>query len=233
MAFLPAIPALLASAFSTSATVGASAAAASTASAAAAGAAAGTAIETASIPLAASLPGWVSTAATVGSLASGAVGAYGAIKSGQAQANAAKFNVQVASENAQQAQQNANIAGQAGAEQAGMSSMKSRAAVGELVANQAASNISVNSGSSLAARESEQLLGEQDALTIRSNATRQAFGYETQATSFGEESKLASYEAGQDITGGEISGTGTLLGGVSSAASKYVQFRLQSGGFTG
>lgn len=233
MAFLPAIPAALSAlfAFGSTAAAGtaASTAAASSAIAAGGAAAAGSTIEAASIPIASSLAGTVANIGTGLALAGGAVGAYGALKSASAQANAAKYNAAIDSENANVARQNAAIAGQSGAEQAGMTSLKGRAVAGEMRANQAAGNIDVNSGSPVDVQMSQRELSEIDALTVRSNATRQAYGYQTQAESQQAEAGLQTYEAGQDITAGGIGAASTFLGGVSSAASKYTAFQLQSG----
>ncbi len=62
--------------------------------------------------------------------------------------------------------------------------MKTRGQVGAIEASQAASNITVGSGSAVDVRSSAAEMGELDALTIRSNAEKQAYGYQTQAAAF-------------------------------------------------
>lgn len=170
--------------------------------------------------------GYASLASTV---LGGATSAIGSIKQGQAEKEAAEFNAQVAKENQQVSTANAQIAGQAGAEQAGMTSMKTRATVGAVQANQAASGIDVNSGSDVDVRSSARELGELDALTVRSNATREAYGQTVQAASYGAESQLQSYEAESAGTAGEIGAASSFLGSTGSAANNWYRYQLQGG----
>lgn len=158
-----------------------------------------------------------------------ALGAYGALQSAHAQSAAAKYNAAIATENANVEAQNAQIAGQAGAQQAGMESMKGRAALGELKANQAAGNVDVNSGSAVSTQMSERELSELDALTVRSNATKQAYGYEVQSENQKAQAALDTYEAQQDIQAGNVNAVSTFLGSASSTANKWARFQMQSG----
>ena len=173
-----------------------------------------------------------STLATIGTVASigaGVVGAISAVAAGEAQSKAASANAQIAAQNETQAQNNAAMAGASGAAQVGVEQQKTRATVGAIEAQQAASNIDVNSGSALAVRSSAAELGELNALTVQSNAARTAYGYETQAASFGGQSGLSSAQAGYDQTAGEISGATTLLGSVGSAGLNYARYLNQGG----
>lgn len=180
-------------------------------------------------------PAWLSTVETA-SLASSAVGgltgAYGAYQSGQAQANAAKYNAAVESQNAAISTTNAQIAGQAGAAQAGIQGQKNKATLGAITANQGASGIDLNSGSDIAVRSSARELGELDALSIRSNAARQAYGYENQAVSQQAQSTLSDFEAKNDQQAGQLNAASTFLGSAGSAASNFARYQL-NGGFTG
>lgn len=170
------------------------------------------------------------TAATLATTAiSGAVGGYGAIKQGEAQAAAAKYNSAVEGQNAAISSQNAEIAEQSGAAQAGMQGLKTKAAVGATLTNQGASGVDVAGGSAVNVRESEKALGEVDALTIRSNAARDAFGYKVKSKSEEGQSAVSAFEAANDSTAGKISGAGTFLGGLGSASSEYQKYKLSSG----
>jgi hypothetical protein len=177
-------------------------------------------------------PAWLSTVGTLGTAANaigGVVGAYGAVQSSQAAASASKYQAAVELANAQTAKTNAGMASEAGSIQAGMASQKTRAAIGEITANQAASGLDLNSGSPTGVRQSERYLGEQDALTIRSNATKEAFGYKVQAASDEAQSFLDKSEASADLSAGYLNAGSTLLSGVGTAAQNFAKFQLQGG----
>lgn len=176
-----------------------------------------------------------STAVTLGdigavaSLAGAAIGAVGQVEQGEAASNAAKYNASVAAANATVAKQSAAYAGAAGASQAEQASLKTRADVGAIEANQAAGGIDVNSGSALDVRSSASELGELNALSVRSNAARTSYGYQVQAASDTAQGQLDTYQAGADASGADIAAGGTVLGGVGSAASNYAKFQLAAG----
>lgn len=219
MAFLAAIPALIGA-------LGAGAGAAGAIGTGIAGAAAG--VGTA----AAAASPWLAYAGLGLSALGGVTGAVGAVQQGQAQASAAEYNAQLSNRNAAVAKENANIAGQAGSEQAYIQSQKTRAEVGSIKASQAASGIDVNSGSALDVRTSARELGELDALTVRSNATKEAYGYVNQAANFKSQANLDEFEAKNDKTASYISGASTLLGAAASGADQFYKYQLQ-GGFSG
>jgi hypothetical protein len=208
---------------------GAAAGAAATGGLFAAGAGAATGI---AATAAATAPSWLAMAGTASQALGGVVGGIGALEQGQAAASAAKYNAAVAAANAKVAGRNAAIAGMSGSAQAAMSSQKTRAMVGALAANEAAGNIDVNRGSAVDTRASAQSLGELDALTIRSNAAREAYGYQTQQASLEAESNLSRVQASNDLTAGYISGASTFLGSESSAALNYAKYQ-QAGGLYG
>lgn len=200
---------------------------------AAAAATAGTAVDISTTAAAlAALGGGASTAASIGtyaSLASSVIGGIGAIQQGRASSASAKYNSAIASNNATIATQNAQFAGEAGEAQAAMSEKKTRAEVGSIQNNQAASGINVNSGSAVDVRSSAAENGELDAITIRSNAARQAYGYQAQSTSENAQATLDKSQAGYDSTAGDISGATTFLGGAGNAGLNYEKY-LQAGG---
>lgn len=169
-----------------------------------------------------------SVAAAVVAVVGAAVSAYGQYESGQAQKASANYNSEVAANNASIAEQTANRAAQAGEAQAEATSQKTRATVGAITANQAAGNIDVNSGSALDVQSSAKELGELDALTVRSNAAKTAYGYQTQSTSDTGQSQLDAFQAANAGTAGEIGAGASILGGVSSAAGNYGKFLLQN-----
>lgn len=166
------------------------------------------------------------------SVAAAGVGAYGAIKKGQAEHAAAEYNAQVSQQNAAIARENALIAEQSGEAQASISLQKTRATIASTTAQQAASGVSVNSGSYTDVRSSEREIGELDAMNIRSNAAREAFGYKVKATSEENEAILSKFEGEESEKAGYISAGATLLGGASSAAGKWADWKIAGGGGT-
>lgn len=168
--------------------------------------------------------GTASTIGLVASVAGAGIGALGAIQSARAQSASAKYNAQVQQNNAQIAKQNATWAAQAGEAQAGASQMKTRAVVGGIIANQAASGVDLTRGSSLDVRSSARELGELDAINIRSNAAREAYGYETNASSFTAQSQLDKFQSGAAMSSGYVNAGGTILGGVGSAGLGYARY---------
>lgn len=168
------------------------------------------------------------SAIAIASLAVGAVGAgvsaIGAINAAHAQSEAADYNAKIAAQNQQLANQNATQAGLAGEQQAAMSEQKTRAEVGAIKAASAAGGVDVNSGSAVDVRSSAAELGELNAITIRSNAAKQAYGYETQATGSGNQATLDTLQGSNATTAGEIGAGSTLLGGLGSAGANYAKF---------
>jgi hypothetical protein len=170
--------------------------------------------------------GVLSTAAVSGStefaaagLAGSAIDAYGSYASGQAQQAAAGYNAQVARQNATIATQNANMAGAVGNEQAGIQGLKNKAAVGGILASQGANNVDVNSGSAVDVRAGQQEAGQLSALTIRSNAARQAYGYQVGAASSTGQAAQDVYQGQELAEAGDIGAAGGLLKGIGAAGT--------------
>jgi hypothetical protein len=180
------------------------------------GAAAGTAGTFADLGLAAGVLG-------------GGVSALGSIASGEATAKAASYQAQVAQQNQRLATQNAAMASATGSSQVEAAGIKTKAEVGAIKAAQAASNISVDTGSALDVRSSAAALGELDALTIRSSAEKSVYGYETQAASFAGQAGLEKSIAAQAPIAGDIGAFGSVLSAASGVSSKYASW-LQSAG---
>lgn len=153
----------------------------------------------------------------------------GDMQKGKAVKAQAEYNASVAAANAQIAKNKAAMAGAAGTAQVEQAQLETRAKVGGIVAAQAAGNIDINSGSALDVRSSAKQLGELNALTVRSNAARTAYGYETEAASETGQQGLYKSEADNAMPAAELNAFGSVLGGTSSAASNYAKFQLESG----
>lgn len=151
------------------------------------------------------------------------ISAYGSIESSEATAAADKYNAAVAQNNAIIANNNASQAAAAGESQAEQTALQTRAKVGGLKANEAAAGVDVNSGSALDVRSSAQQLGELNAITVRSNAAKVAYGYQTQNMNDVAQAQLDQTAANNAITAGDINAAGNVVGGLSSAAGSYAK----------
>lgn len=164
--------------------------------------------------------GW-SMALTAVSFGMNAMKAVGAAQAGEAEAANARYQAQIAKNNAEYARRNAELATQEGDIEATAQGLKTRARIGTTKAAQAANGIDVNTGSAVDVRVSEQELGILDALTIRSNAARQAYGYQINAQDQTAQARLLKSQASQAKTSGYLDAFGTLLDGASSAGQNY------------
>jgi hypothetical protein len=162
-------------------------------------------------------------------LAGAAVGAIGTYEQGMAQSKAMAYQAQVASNNAQIAQEQASLATQKGEQQATQIGLANRARQGSINAAMAANGVDVNSGSATNVKQSADILGMQDVQTARSNAAIENYGFRSQAMSYQAQSGLDTAEAKQAKQGAIWGAVGSLLGGAASAAGKFSDWQNAGG----
>lgn len=162
------------------------------------------------------------------SVAGAATSGAGAYEQGQARAADARYQAQVARNNRMVADENAALAAQSGEARESSQNMKTAQSVGGIRAGFGASGVDVNTGSAATVQGSAAKLGALDALTIRSNTAREAYGYEVAATNDTAQAQLLESEAKQAEAGGDIGALGTFLNGVSSVGWKYKGLQLGS-----
>lgn len=155
-----------------------------------------------------------------------ATSAYGVEQNAQAQSANASYQAQVAKNNQTVANANAQFASQRGEALAGQQQQKTRATVGAIKAQQAANNIDTDTGSAVDVRSSAEQLGQLDALTVRSNAAREVYGFQTQGANFSAQAGLLESESDQAASAGNLGAAGSLLGGASSTAGMATKFQL-------
>ena len=160
------------------------------------------------------------------------IGAMGQMQQASAAKASADYQAKVAQGNAEIASQNANMAAASGEAQAAISEQKTRATVGAELAAQGSSGVDINSPTATAVRTSQDMTGQLDAQTIRSNAARQAYGYETQSTNFENQSSADTAQGNNAMTAGEVGGAGSLLSGVGNASLNYAGVMNKASGFT-
>lgn len=172
------------------------------------------------------------TALAIAGLVSAGVNAYGQYKAGKAQkkaAVAAGEHAQEASESqAELSDWNASIADlQAtdaiarGAEQESRFRQGVRVMVGAQRAGLAASNVDVGFGSAVDVQADASFLGELDALTIRTNAAREAWGYKVQGEDLRKRAAIQRKEGGFQAEAGRAftSGSGYAIAGTIAGAT--------------
>lgn len=139
----------------------------------------------------------------------GVMGAQAAKKAGDAQASADM-------QNAQYADMAANDSVKRGGMSEDQQRLQTAAAIGTQRAGFAANGVDVNSGSAANIQDDTAQLGEFDALTIRNNAAREAWGYRTQSQTYRDSAKTALSSAKNNMFG-------SLLGAGAQGASAYAK----------
>lgn len=140
-----------------------------------------------------------------------AMGASALIQGQQAAAQG-EATAQANLQNAAFAEEAANDAIARGGMDEDQQRLATRAAIGTQRAGFAANGVDVNSGSAADIQDDTAALGELDALTIRNNAAREAWGYRTQA----QQGRLAAANA-------RSSGQAGMFGSLLTAGAKGVQ----------
>lgn len=167
---------------------------------------------------------------------SAGISIFGSIKAGGAAKKAGELEAQAARENADRLDWNAKVADlqaedaiQRGAEEESRYRAGVRQLIGSQRAGYAGSNIVVGFGSALDVQEDTAVQGELDALTIRTDAAREAWGFRIEAQDLRQQAGIARRtgqyraEAGrQQATQQYIRAGSTLLGaGESFVRQRY------------
>lgn len=164
--------------------------------------------------------GGIGMAATAGG---SVLSAFGSIASGFANRDMNRYQASVARLNQQIAKQNAEFASQTGKYQNLEYGLKAGERMGQIKTAQAASGFDVNSGSAKQVRASQQNLDQLSMATIRSNAAKTAYNYETQASIAGSQASAYDAAGSNAATAGFINAGSSILGGVSSVSSEWLQ----------
>ena len=178
---------------------------------------------------------FTATALALGSLAFGAYNqiraGQSAKKAGEAERRAAEASADLAEYNAAVADLQATDAVARGAEDESRFRTTVRGLIGSQRAGLAAGNVDVGWGSAADVQADAAFLGELDALTIRTNAAREAWGYQVQAEDLRKRATIAREEgvmleaAGRERrTSAIVGAAGTVLGGTTSLLERRYGF---------
>lgn len=149
----------------------------------------------------------------------------GSAMSAMAAQKSAAYNAQVAANNQTIANQNARLSLEQGTQQEENERLKTGSMISAIGAQEAASGVNPNSGSSLNVKSSAAETGELDALTIRWNAGLGWANAKNQANAYGAQSQM-------DLMQGQYGAMGSILGGASSVSDKWLKFQ-QAGALGG
>lgn len=141
------------------------------------------------------------------------MGGVSSIQQGNAAAASANYNAQVSDMNAKVADQNARDALERGKIEEQQKRQEVAMLTGRQKAAMGANGVDIGFGSPLDTLVDTAMLGEIDALTIRSNAAREAYGYNVQGANGRADAALSRSSAKGAKKGGYLSAFGTVLGG--------------------
>lgn len=124
------------------------------------------------------------------------------------------YQSQVADNNAKIARWNAAISRQRSEIEQQDLDHQAKGQMGELVAAQGASGISLGSPSAMRTRSTAAALSREDALRVRYKGAIEGWNYDNQAADFKSQSQVS-------LLGGFVSGASSLIGSASSVSDKW------------
>lgn len=103
---------------------------------------------------------------------------------------------------------------------------QTRQLTGSQRASYAAQGISLDTGSPVDVVTQDEALGELDALTIRNNARREAYGFSTQASQYRSQAQMARTAGKNTAAAYGNEGVSTLLGGAADLYNVYAAYGI-------
>lgn len=153
-------------------------------------------------------------------LGSTLLGAAGQAQEAKATAAANNYNAQVAEMNAKISEKQAKDAIERGKQEEQQKRQQTAQLEGRQRAAMAANGLDLSFGSPLDTIVDTAKLGELDALNIKTNAYREAYGYKVQATNQRASATLDRMRADSAKKTGYLNSVGTILGGAGKAYSQ-------------
>lgn len=157
------------------------------------------------------------TAITAISLIGTGISAFGQLRAASAAAAESDFRSDIAANNANIANQNADLALDKGAADAADKRAETRQAIGLQRAQLAGAGFSVEDGSSIEILTDTAVLGDVDVLRIEADAENRAANFRQQGSDFAAESELGRFASKSQKKSGIIGATGTLITGAVRA----------------
>lgn len=171
------------------------------------------------------MTGIVETLVIGSALLGGVVQTVGSIQQGNAAKAQADYAAGVAANNAVLAQRAAQDARDRGAVEEARKRQETRQLIGRQNAVLAGNGVLVNQDSALDLTADSAAFGELDALTVKSNAQREALGFETQGMNFQNEASLNRLRGANAQQAGIMGGISSVLGTAGKVAGTWYQFQ--------
>lgn len=165
----------------------------------------------------------VSTVASIAGLGMSAIGAYNQSKASKA---AYEYQAAVANNNATMAEYKARDAITRGQSAEVAQRMRTAGLKGTQRANLAARGLDLGEGSALDILAGTDYMGEADALTIRDNASREAWGYRNNAASSSADAGMYGSRASAESPG--TAAATSLLTSAGTVASGWYRYREEA-----
>jgi hypothetical protein len=166
----------------------------------------------------------LATIAVAATMASSAIGAFGQIQAGQAAKQAGDYNAAIARNNqiiAERAAVDAETRGDIAADE---QRRKTARIAGAQRAAFGSSGLAIDSATSMDILGDTAAFGELDALTIKSNAQREAYGYRVQGMNYQAEEAMSRVRGKNANTAAQISAASTLIGGAASGGDRWMSY---------
>lgn len=158
------------------------------------------------------------------SVLSAVVGAVGAQQQGKAAQAEADYRAAIDRNNAIRAGYAADDAIARGKEAEKQERLRGRLLVGRMRASLAGSGQVIDEGSAGNLVIDQAGTNEQNALNVRANAAREAYGYRSQAANFESSASLSTLSGRNARSAGNLAAAGTLLSGAGKVATKWYEF---------
>jgi hypothetical protein len=159
----------------------------------------------------------------MGTTASGGIlGFFGSLAQGVSNSNMYNYQSALSRMNAQIYKQDAEFAIESGQQENLKFGLRAGQQMGQIRAAQGASGFDMNSGSGAMVRSSQETLNRMDMATIRSNAAKTAYNYETQSAMAEGQAGLYKSAANQSLISGAIGGMSSILGTASSVSNEWL-----------
>ena len=165
-------------------------------------------------------------AAGIGSSLIGAGVSYmGAQQQGAAARQAADYQAAVARNNAILAERQAQDSLQRGQIAEAQKRQETALLAGRQKAVMAGNGVDLTFGSAVDILGDTAALGEQDALTVRSNAEREALGYRQQAGNYRSDAQMSEMKGASAQSAAQTQGFTSLIGGATGVADQWFRYK--------
>lgn len=158
------------------------------------------------------------------------INAVGAYQQGMAKSQADQYTAAVARNNQIIADWNARYATQRGQQMEAAKREQTAQMIGTERAMEGSRGLNANTGSAARMQVDTAKVGELDALTIRNNAARAAWGYRTQGIGYENQANQEMLASSEAVTAGKLNALSSIIGGASKFSQQWTQLAAAGAG---